>query len=51
MRSPSIVTNVCRVGSAERTSFMDGVKVEAALAALHDDPRRPALLRRMGLEP
>jgi hypothetical protein len=38
-------------GYDERTSFMNGVKVEPGLAGLHDDPRWPALLRRMGLEP
>ncbi len=37
-------------GYEERGSFMDGVGITAAFAPLHDDPRWPRLLRRMGLE-
>ena len=38
-------------GYEERGSFMDGIKVTAAFAPLHSDPRWHRLLRRMGHEP
>ena len=38
-------------GYAERSSFMDAVKIERAFAPLHVDPRWGRLLRRMGHEP
>jgi len=38
-------------GYEERASFMGGVKVTAAFAPLHGDPRWSRLLAKMGLEP
>ena len=38
-------------GYEERASFMDGVKVTAAFAPLHGDPRWSRLLAKMSLEP
>jgi len=38
-------------GYEERASFMDGVKVTAAFAPLHRDPRWSRLLSKMSLEP
>jgi hypothetical protein len=36
---------------AERSSFLDGVKVTSAFAPLHGDPRWRRLLAQMGLSP